>query len=91
MLGTLWLAHQLRPATGGLLSSLQARAFGPAATVGVLAWLAERSLDPRRSGVTFATVAGLSLVGLAVYGGALRLLNALPTRAPAPHIAGLAT
>ena len=91
LIGMVWLGHQLRPAVGGLVSSLQARAIGPAVTVGVLAWLAQRAVAPDGRAVTLLTVALLGAGGLAAYGAALRLLGALPTRAPAPHIAGLST
>jgi putative peptidoglycan lipid II flippase len=91
VIGTLWLAHRLRPATGTLVSSLQLRALVPAVVVGGVAWVVQRGLDPDGRTLTFITVTGLSVVGLAAYGGALRMLRAVPTRAPAPHIAGLAT
>jgi putative peptidoglycan lipid II flippase len=81
-----WLAVQLRPAVGGLLSRSQARALGLAGTVGVAAWLAQRWIDPVGRGPSLAVVVGLAGLGLAAYGVALRLLGSLPPRAPAPHV-----
>jgi hypothetical protein len=86
LLAMVWLAHQLRPTVGGLVSTVQARALGVAVTVGVGAWLLERAVQPDGRLSTLAFVALVAGVALALYGLGLRALRALPPRAPAPHL-----
>ena len=89
--GLVWLAARLRPAVGGVVSSAQVRALSVAVGVGALVWLLQDRLDPDGRAVTFGLVAVLGAGGLGIYGAALRFLGALPARAPAPHIAGVAS
>jgi hypothetical protein len=80
-----WLGWRLRPQVGPTFTTTQLRALVPAAGIGVAAWAIERSLAPDGRAAMLAVVAVLTLVGLAVYALALRVLRALPPRAPLAH------
>jgi thiol:disulfide interchange protein len=86
LIAMVWLARQLRPTVGGLLSTTQARALGAAVTVAVGAWLLERGIQPHGRLSTLGLVAVLTTFALGLYGLALRAMHALPPRAPAAHL-----
>jgi putative peptidoglycan lipid II flippase len=86
LIAMVWLARQLRPTVGGLVSTVQARALGAAVTVGVGAWLLERAVQPDGRATTLAFVAVASAAALGLYGLGLRTMGALPPRAPVPHL-----
>ena len=85
LVSLVWLGWRLRPHVGPTLTMTQLRALVPAVGIGVAAWAVERSLAPDGRAAKLAVVAVLSLLGLAVYALALRLLRALPPRAPLVH------
>jgi putative peptidoglycan lipid II flippase len=85
LVALVWLGWRLRPAVGPTLTMTQLRALVPAVAIGVGAWVAQRSLAPDARAAKLGLVAALSLVGLALYALALRVLRALPPRAPLAH------
>lgn len=82
-LGTVWLARRLSPAVGNLASGLQVRVLGVGAALGGAAWLLSHSLAPEGRAPTLAFVAVVAAIGIVLYGLGLRLMGALPARAPA--------
>ncbi len=88
-LGAIVLAVGLARRTGrSLLPASLAKSVLIAAPLGVLAWWVERSIAPSGRIATIAVLAGLTVVGGAVYLGGIRLTGAMPARPP--HAPGAA-
>ena len=84
--GAWWLERRLRPRVGRALSLSGLRPLAVALVVGLGAWVAIEAWDPGGRLATVVALAVIGGVGVAAYGGALRLLGGLPSRGP--YIAG---
>lgn len=82
LLGGAWLALRLRPRIGPVLRVGQLRPLALSAALGVLAWAVMDAWDPIGRAATMLAVGVVTVVGGALYGGAIRLLRAGPGPAP---------
>jgi peptidoglycan biosynthesis protein MviN/MurJ (putative lipid II flippase) len=82
-LGSIWLAARLRPLVGSTLTMRLLLPLLAAVVVGVGAWTAMETWSPEGRVVTVAALAVIGATALAIYTGALRLLDAVPPRDPA--------
>lgn len=83
--GGLWLAGRLRPRVGSVLGLALLRPVVLAAMVGVAAWAAMSAWSPAGRGPQVAALLAITALGGVLYGGGLRLLGAVPDRAPTLH------
>jgi putative peptidoglycan lipid II flippase len=82
LLGMLWLGNRLRPSVGSLVGVGQLRPVLLAGGVAAVAWLAMRAWSPDGRIVTVVALTVVVGAGLGVYVAGLRVLGALPGRAP---------
>jgi putative peptidoglycan lipid II flippase len=85
LLGLVWLAVVLRPAVGSVVGLGQLRPVVLAVGLGGAAWAAISAWSPDGRGMTLVAMSVLAIAGGALYVGGLRVVDALPGRAPLVH------